>query len=77
MSYKKVNKIHPNVLTEENKRKMIEALGVQIKLENLSFTVIYIDEFKFSCHRSGVYGWAFKGRIRYKNYYYENFKQLL
>ena len=66
MSYKKVNKIHPKVVIEENKRKILEAASIQIKLIEEGTTVVYVDEFKYSCHRSGMYGWAFKGKSGYR-----------
>ena len=60
MSYKKVNKINPKVVINKNKRKILEDASIQINLIKEEATVVYVDEFKYSCHRSGMYGWVFK-----------------
>ena len=65
MSYKKVNKINPKVVINENKRKILEAASIQINLIKEGATVFYVDEFKYSCHRSGMHGWAYKVKSGY------------
>ena len=62
MSYKKVNKINPKVVINKNKRKNLEDASIQINLIKEGATVVYVDEFKYSCHKSGIYGWAYKGK---------------
>ena len=65
MTYKKVNKTHPKILTNEGKRKMLEAAVLQLRLFQNEIEVVYIDEFKFSCHKSNSYGWTKRGRSGY------------
>ena len=60
MSYKKVNKINPKVVINENKRKILIDASIQINLIKEGATVVYVDEYKYSCHRSGMYGWVYK-----------------
>ena len=62
MSYKKVNKINPKVVINKNKRKILEDASIQINLIKEGATVVYVDEFKYSCHKSGIYGWVYKGK---------------
>ena len=66
MSYKKVNKINPKVVIKENKRKILEDASIQINLIKEGATVVYVDEYKYSCHRSGMHGWAYKGKSGYR-----------
>ena len=61
MTYKKINKIHPIAWSIQNKRKMLEAASIQIELFQKEVLVIYLDEFKFSCHSNKHYGWTRKG----------------
>ena len=35
---------------------ILEAASIQINLIKEGATVVYVDEFKYSCHRSGMYG---------------------
>ena len=65
MTYKKVNKTHPKILTNEGKRKMLEASVLQLRFLQIEIEVIYIDEFKFSCHKSSNYGWTKRGQSGY------------
>ena len=53
-------------MINENKRKILEAASVQINLIKEGATVVYANEFKYSCHRSGMYGWAYKGKNGYR-----------
>ena len=62
MSYKKVNKINPKVVINKNKRKILEDASIQINLIKEGATVVYVNEFKYSCHKSGIYGWVYKGK---------------
>ena len=66
MSYKKVNRVHPSIALHENKRKMLEAVALQIKLVQNEVTVIYIDEFKYSWHQNNYYGWTVQGKSGYR-----------
>ena len=66
MSFKKVNRVHPSIALHENKRKMLEAVALQIKLVQSEVTVIYIDEFKYSWHQNDYYGWATKRKSGYR-----------
>ena len=66
MSFKRVNKIHPSVITEETRRKIAESLNIQATLCLRGIDIIYWDEFKFSWHTSKHYGWAPRGRWGYK-----------
>ena len=49
-------------MINENKRKILEAASIQINLIKEGATVVYVDEFKYSCHKSGIYGWVYKGK---------------
>ena len=66
MSYKKVNKINPKVVINKNKRKILEDASIQTNLIKEGATVVYVDEFKYSYHRSGMNGWAYKGKSGYR-----------
>ena len=66
MSFKRVNKVHPSIITEETWRKMAESLSIQAELCLRGIDVVYWDEFKFSWHTSKHYGWAPRGRWGYK-----------
>ena len=66
MSFKKVNKVHPSVITEETRRKMAQSLNIQAALCLKGIDVIYWDEFKFSWHTSKHYGCTPRGNWGYK-----------
>ena len=68
MTYKKINKISNKVVTKENKRKILEASVLQMRLMQSEVDVVYIDEFKFSWHRSEHYGWSLKGTTGYSTW---------
>ena len=45
MTFKKVNKIHPSVIAQQTKRKMAEALSIQMELSLRGIAIVYCDEF--------------------------------
>ena len=74
MSYKKLNKIHPSVPELQSCRKMIEATSIQIELAKRDTVAVYIDEFKYSSHTNKHYGWAERGRPRYRKLFPGSFQ---
>ena len=74
MSFKKVNMVHPSVITEETRRKMAESLNIQAALCLRRIDVIYWDEFKFFWHTSKHYGWTPRVHWGYKQLMPGNFQ---
>ena len=56
MLFRKINKVNPKVFYPDSRRKMLEAITLQIKLFSRWLNVIYIDEFQYSSRTSNFYG---------------------